>query len=170
MEKDLKKVELFEGLGAEEVSRLAAIARPRSLRPGEYLFLLGDHADSLYVVEEGRVDLCFPLSFGGVIRDVTIESMTPGSTVGWSSMVKPYRFTLSARATEASEVSAFARTDLLYVFEATPRIGYVFTLRLSEIIGHRLLNLQALWARELQRAVAQGLGTGPPHRPAGQPG
>lgn len=163
--KSLRQCELFDRLDEDEVLSLTAIAKPRSLRAGEYLFLLGDTADGLYVVVSGQVDLCFPLSFSGVIRDVTIESVTAGHMCGWSTFVKPHRFTLSARAAEATELSSFSRVQLLNVFDAAPRIGYVFTRKLSEIIGSRLLNLQALWARELQRTVAQGLGStqGSPH-------
>ncbi|MBI4585384.1 MAG: Crp/Fnr family transcriptional regulator [Planctomycetes bacterium] len=167
MEEVLRRAELFDGLCDDEVSRLAAIARPRSLRAGEYLFLLGDNADKLYVVLKGSMDLCFPLSFGGVIKDITLESLPSGRTLGWSSFVKPYRFTLSARAAEATELIGFPRTELVRLFDAFPRIGYLFSHKLSEIIGRRLLNLQALWARELQRAVASGLGSAPAPSPAG---
>lgn len=159
MDEIVSQTELFRGLSEAQVTRLLTIARPRSLRPGEYLFLLGDHADTLFVVRRGRIDLCFPFSFRGAMRDISFESKAPGTALGWSALVEPYRFTLSARAGEASEVVGFARHDLLTAFEAEPQIGYTFHRRLAEMIGHRLLNIQALWARELQRAVADGLGT-----------
>ncbi len=158
MERDLGAVELCEGLDEGEVLCLAKIARPRSLLAQEYLFLLGETADCLYVVKSGRMDLCFPLSFGGVIRDVSIEAISPGRALGWSSLVKPYRFTLSARAAEPTQLTCFPRRDLLEVFQGSPRIGYIFLRHLAEVIGNRHLNLQALWARELQRAVAGDFG------------
>lgn len=158
------KSELIEGLEDDEVVRLAAIGKRRPLKSGEYLFLLGDNAERLFVVSRGMIDLCFPLSFGGVIRDVKAESLSPGDTLGWSSLVKPYRFTMSARAAEDAEVIGFSRTDLSRLFEDSPHSGYAFTKKLCEIIARRFLNLQAVWARGLQRAVASGLG------PDGVPG
>jgi len=149
--------DLFQGLNENQISRLTAIARPRSLRAGERLLLLGDNADRLYVVMKGRVDLCFPVSFHGTLKDVSVQSMAPGSALGWSALVKPYRFTLSARAQEDCEVAAFFRKDLLEVFENDPALGYIFMKRIAEIIGDRLLKIQALWARELQRSVTQML-------------
>lgn len=80
----------------------------------------------------------------------------PGSTLGWSALIKPYRFTLSARAAEPAKVAALTRPDLLRVLEADCRTGEKFMFHLAEIIGRRLLIIQALWARELQRAVAGG--------------
>jgi hypothetical protein len=39
------------------------------------------------------------------------------------------------------------------VFDAAPAVGYRFVSRLAEVVGFRLLTFQALWVRELQRAV-----------------
>lgn len=153
----LRKGNLFEGLDDEQVARIAEIARPCALQPGERLLLLGDSADRVFLVVKGKVDLCFPFSFRGYVKDVCVETMLPGSALGWSALVKPYRFTLSARAQEACEVATFFRKDLLRLFEDDTALGYIFMKRIAEIIGDRLLKIQALWARELQRAVTQML-------------
>lgn len=153
MDELLRQTVLFQDLSDDEVQRLVAIATSRTLRSGEYLFLLGDAADRLYVVSKGQVDLCFPISLGGAMNDISVESATPGKICGWSSLVKPYRFTLSARVAEPSEVIAFTRTDLLQLFDDEPRIGYAFLTKISELVGVRLLRVQALWVRELQRRL-----------------
>jgi len=155
--KDLRRAAIFGELPDSEAARLLAVARPQQCQVGECLFLLGDHADRLYVVLAGRVELTFPLSFGGVVRDVPVESKAPGSALGWSALVKPHRFTLSARAAETSELAAFLRQDLLRAFEAEPHIGYAVMRHIAEVVGRRLLQVQALWARELQRAVTDSL-------------
>ncbi len=161
---ELRRAAIFGELQDAEAARLLAVARPQRCHKGECLFLLGDHADRLYVVLTGGVELTFPLSFGGVVRDVPVESKTPGSALGWSALVKPHRFTLSARAAETSELAAFLRQDLLRVFEAEPRIGCVVMRHIGEVIGRRLLQVQALWARELQRAVTDSLAASPAPR------
>lgn len=150
----LQQAELVEGLKPSEIRKLAAIGRSRTLRPGEYVFLLGDNADHLSIVVKGQVDLCVPMSLGDVVKDVCVESVGPGKTLGWSALVKPYRFTLSARATEISEVIGFARRDLLQLFESDLQIGYTLANKISELVGARLSMFQALWGRELQRALA----------------
>jgi len=154
---ELRKAVIFAELQNAEAERLLAMAQPQRCQKDECLFLLGDHADRLYVVLHGSVELTFPLSFGGVVRDVPVEAKAPGSALGWSALVKPHRFTLSARAAEPSELAAFLRQDLFQVFEAEPRIGYVVMRHIAEVIGRRLLQMQALWARELQRAVTSSL-------------
>jgi CRP/FNR family cyclic AMP-dependent transcriptional regulator len=157
----LERCELFQGLDDEQISPLVAIARHQELSHGDYLFLLGDHADRLYVVLAGKVEVCFPLSFGGALRDVAVETEVSGGTLGWSALVRPYRFTLSARAAERCEVAAFLRQELLGVLDRDCRLGRALLGRIAEMTGRRLLTMQALLARELQRTVAAGWGALP---------
>ena len=151
MEELLRSAELFAGLKGAELERLSAIAQQRTLSAGDYLFLLGDEASWFYIVTSGRVDLCLPMPLRGELKEIAIESVGAGEALGWSALVRPYRFTLSARATETSDVVAFARRALLDLFEAEPRIGYAVLTRISELVGIRLHTFEALWVRELQR-------------------
>jgi CRP-like cAMP-binding protein len=155
--------DLFQGLSPDDVRRISAIGRSRVLAAGDYLFLLGDSAEYLYVVAKGSLDLCLPMRLGGVVKDIPVESAVAGKALGWSALVKPYRFTLSARATEPTEVIGFARGDLQQLFDAAPELGNCLRANLSELIGFRLLTFQALWVRELQRALL----TESQHRPDG---
>ena len=153
MLEELSQAELFQGLSTDGVGRLLAIGRRRRLDAGQYLFLLGDSAEHLFVVVKGKVDLCLPVALRGVVKDVSVESLGPGKFLGWSAVVQPYRFTLSARAVEPSEVIGFPRAELLEVFASAPETGYRFFTKLSELVGIRLHTFQALWVRELQRAL-----------------
>jgi CRP-like cAMP-binding protein len=155
---------MFAELDDADSARLLATAQALHCRAGECLFLLGDHADRLYVMLSGKVELTFPLSFGGAVHDVAVESKTRGSALGWSALVKPHRFTLSARAVESSELALFSRQDLFRLFEAEPRIGYTVTRYVAELVGRRLLQVQALWARELQRALTTSLAGAAPSK------
>jgi CRP-like cAMP-binding protein len=152
----IRAAELFKPLSASRIQRLAAIGRVLTLRAGEYLFLLGDDAQYLSLVTSGQVDLCCPISFGDAVKDITVESLGPGQTAGWSALVKPFRFTLSARAALPSDVIAFARLELQQVFAADPEIERVVLGRVSELMANRLTMFQALWVRELQRSLGPG--------------
>jgi len=152
-EQALGRADLFRDLARDDVRDVLAIGRARPLDAGRYLFLLGDNADEFFVVLAGRLDLCLPITLHGTVKDVRVESVGVGQALGWSALVRPYRFTLSARATEPSEVIAFARVDLQDLFETHPAIRFAFLTRVSEVVGTRLVTFQALWVRELQRAV-----------------
>jgi CRP/FNR family cyclic AMP-dependent transcriptional regulator len=153
----LRKIDIFEGLDEPQRARLALLARDQFCRKGEYVFLLGDAADRICAILSGKVDLCVPLSLGGVVEDICVESASPGQTIGWSALVKPYRFTLSAKASEPSEFLAFTRHDLHRLFETEPSTGYLLMRRIAEVVGERFLRVQALWLRSLQRDLSNQL-------------
>ena len=152
----IKQAELFAGMNAERLQRLASIGRVVSLRSGDYLFSLGESAQFVSVVTSGLVDLCCPISLGAAVKDIAVESMGPGKTVGWSALVSPYRFTLSARAAQASEVVTFEQHDLRRVFAEDPELERVLLYKVGELMANRLPMFQALWMRELLRAFVPG--------------
>lgn len=153
MERILKKSELFHGLNDSQRSRLLEIAKREQIAEGDYLFLLGQTADRLFVVLKGALQVCLPLSFHGVMQDVSVGSLDAGKALGWSAFVKPYRFTRSARASQQSEVVAFSRLELQQAFAEDPQLNLTFVEKLAEVVGQRLLATQALWLRELQRSM-----------------
>lgn len=155
----LRNSELFSGIEPAVQTHLVAIARRQALARGEYLFLLGDHADRLFVLLEGRMEVCCLLTLGGAVKDIAVETIEPGGTLGVSALVRPYRFTLSARAAEKSELASFARKELLDMLDSDPRVGFAFMRRLTEVLGRRFLTMQALWGRELQRSLSQRAGS-----------
>jgi CRP-like cAMP-binding protein len=117
------------------------------------LFHLGDPADKLFVVERGRIKLTLPMQVRGREEDVLVEERTSGQVVGWSALIPPYRFTLTATAPFETRVIALSRESLRAHFAAFPAVGYVVSLNLAAVMGQRLQLFQAMWLREMQRVV-----------------
>jgi len=145
--------ELLKGLSEDDAGRVLALATRIQLPSGSELFSLGSTADSIYVVQRGRVSLTLPMQVRGREEDVLVEERGPGQTVGWSALIPPYRFTLKGIAPLDTEVLAFSRDTLRQHFAACPSAGYVVTLNLASVIGQRLQLFQAMWIREMQRMV-----------------
>jgi CRP-like cAMP-binding protein len=153
----LRRCQIFDGFNDGHLSEITTLAARRTLQAGEHLFRLGDKADRLFVVLEGTVELCLPLSIQGVLQEIVVQSEGPGGALGWSAFVKPNRFQLSARTEGPGAVAEFERAAVLRLIEADPVFGCAFFERIAEMIGRRHLTMEALWARELQRSVASGL-------------
>ncbi len=147
--------QLFENLDEANLTLIEELAERRELTTGERLFDLGSEADHVFVILDGNVEICVPLSIHGAIREVAVASEGAGTMLGWSAFVKPYRFRLSARAATAASVASFERAGLLRLIDQDPTLGCVILGRIAEIISQRLLTVQALWARELQRTITE---------------
>ncbi len=147
--------ELLKNFAAEEVQWVLALGTRIALPSGASLFKLGDPAERLFLIERGRIRLTLPMQVRGSEEDVVVEERTAGQTVGWSALIPPHKFTLTATAPLETEVIALSREELSKHFAAHPIVGYKFTLNLAVVIGHRLQLFQAMWLREMQRTVEQ---------------
>jgi len=145
--------DLLAGLAEEEAGRVLALGNRSTLSAGAVLFNLGDAADSLFVVERGRIALTLPMKVRGQQQDVLIEERGAGETLGWSALVPPHLFTLKAAALVESEVVALPRTALADHLAAHPAVGYLVARNVSAVVGQRLQLFQTMWLREMQRVV-----------------
>ena len=145
--------ELLKGLSPTEVEQVLPLGTRITVPSGGSLFRLGDSADRLFLVERGRIRLTFPMLIRGHEEEVFIEEKKPGEAVGWSALVPPYRFTLSATAPLETEVIALPRETLCAFCECSPAVGARIGLNLSFVVAQRLQLVQAMWMREIERTV-----------------
>src|SRR4051812_6985977 len=145
--------DLLQGLDQTEAERVLALGKRMVLTTGAELFHLGDSAECIYLVARGRVRLTLPMQVRSREEDILVEERSSGQTVGWSALIPPYRFTLTASAPLETEVVALSREALNQYFAAHPDTGYAVSLNLSSVIGQRLQLFQAMWLREIQRMV-----------------
>jgi len=147
--------ELLIGLSSAEVEQVMALGTRVTVPSGGSLFKLGDPADRIFLVERGRIQLTLPMQVRGREEEILVEEKSPGQTVGWSALIPPHRFTLSARAPLTTEATALPRERLQQYLEGSPRTAYKISSNLALVIGRRLQLLQTMWLREMQRTIEQ---------------
>jgi CRP/FNR family cyclic AMP-dependent transcriptional regulator len=147
------KADLLNGLSEEDAGQVMKLAKRTILTSGAELFHLGDVAGSIYLIARGRLRLTLPMQVRNREEDMLVEERAPGQTVGWSALIPPYRFTLTATAPLETEVLALSREALMEHFAANPGIGYAVSMNLASVIGERLQLFQTMWVREVQRMV-----------------
>jgi CRP-like cAMP-binding protein len=146
-------IELLKGLPSQDASDILALGTPVLLASGHVLFEMGARAESIYLVRRGRIALTLPLQIGGRGQDLLVDERLPGQAVGWSGLIAPHRFTLKASAPLETEVLALPRQALLDHFATRPALGYAFITNVATMVGQRLQLFEAMWLREIQRAV-----------------
>ncbi len=145
--------ELLNGLTSAEVEQAMDLGDRLIVPGGTSLFRLGDPADRLFLTVRGRLRLTLPMQVRGQEENILVEERTAGQTVGWSALIPPYLFTLTATALVETEVIALPRKVLSEYFAACPTAGCKIALNLAVVIGHRLHLSQTMWLREIQRTV-----------------
>jgi toluene monooxygenase system ferredoxin subunit len=136
----LKSSELFGGLEVSHLEEVANLCRGSSYRKGETIFNEGDEAKEIYILADGRVALEMevrPLPDRPSIP-TAVEVATEGETLGWSALVEPYVYTLSARCMTNCRVLAINGDMLRGIMADDLYLGYKLMKLLTKIISLRL--------------------------------
>jgi len=146
---------IFDGIPDEPLKRLLAQGRVATFDAGCAIFERGQDANELMILQDGIVELLFPVTILGALREVAMESKRPGDLVAWSALVHPFQFTLSARCASNCTLTCFQREELCGFFESDTLTGYRFMSNLAGVIGRRLQAMQVIWMHNLQASLTK---------------
>ncbi len=139
---DLKNAELFGGLGNSYIEKLLPLCRGGSYRQGTIIFKEGSEAAELYILTEGKVavemELC-PVPNRPTIP-TPVDIVTKGQCIGWSALVEPHIYTLSARCMTNCTALSIKGDMLRKVMNEDTGLGYEVMKQLSKIIASRLMD------------------------------
>ncbi|MFW5874695.1 MAG: Crp/Fnr family transcriptional regulator [bacterium] len=140
----LKSTEAFRSLKDKEIWRIAEFATIEELEKNQRLFREGESADSLWIVASGEIDLRFELPARDTTEAQTISTLSATGILGWSSLVPPYKYKLSAYcASDACEVIRINGEDFLGHLKNNPELGYRVLSAMIRVVGNRFEHLQA---------------------------
>jgi CRP-like cAMP-binding protein len=146
IEKTLKRAELFLGLDDADLLRIARLPSSHEVAysPGDVIIEDEGIAKYLYVLRKGQVDLVMevPPMFGQEGAVVVVDRVTTGGCFGWSALVRPHLYVMSAVCRESAYAVAISGAELMALFEEDHRIGYRIFQSLAHIIGARLRDVE----------------------------
>ena len=130
------RLKLLSGISQPAVNRFDAMTRTFKRRRGEWIFQLGDPADTIYLLREGRMKIT-ALSEDG--HEVLHEIIGPGEVFGDTSTLLGIPRTTSVQALETSLLCEIRRQDFESLLIAYPEIS----LRLLKSVALRLKKAEA---------------------------
>jgi CRP/FNR family transcriptional regulator, cyclic AMP receptor protein len=102
---------------------------------GERLFDEGGVADMFWLIEQGGVALDMRVPGRG---DQIVETLGPGTVLGWSWLHPPYRWQFGAVARLATTAIAFDAASVRRRCDADPAFGYAMLRAFTPVIIERL--------------------------------
>ncbi len=150
IEKTLKRAEVFLGLDDSELDKIVALpsCREETCQAGEVIFEAGDEARYLYVLKEGEIDLVIKVSPGDKgVTQVVVDRITKGGFFGWSALVRPHFYVMSAICQKPSQIVIINGAELVALFDKEYHIGYKVFQSLSQIVGARLRDVEQVALR-----------------------
>ena len=124
-----------QGMAPEHLAKLSCLVEKAHFDAGSLIFQEGQHANRLYLILTGSVDLeVFNLDQAGLV----IQTVGNGDVLGWSWFAPPNRWRFDAKAMKATDALVFDAEKLLAAFEEDTRFGYDFMKRMAAIVDQRL--------------------------------
>ena len=129
-------LQLLNGMSQQAVRDFNAMVRTTKRRRGEWIFVLGDSANTIYLLREGRIKM-IALAEGG--HEVLHEILGPGEIFGDTSTILGIPRTTSAQALETCLVCEIYRKDLETLLSMYPELSF----QLLKSVGLRLKKAEA---------------------------
>ena len=122
---------IFDSADEKTMGALEEIATTRNLVAGEVLFEQGDDGDTLYLIEDGVLEVSVLSSEG---RKLYLELMHPGEFLGEIALLDPGARTATISARESTRLLCISRSDLVDACRSSPDLG----LGVATIAARRL--------------------------------
>ena len=141
----LSHIALFESLTDDDLTALSQRVETVDYEPGDVIFRQGDEGSSLFVIEEGAVDI----SYGEGPARVVLASLFTGQYFGELSLFDGSPRSATATASKPSRLIRLDREDLVDFVNKNPNAA----LRIIAEMSERLRQTNELMSRQVSRNV-----------------
>ena len=144
----LENVEAFGDLDDDQLTAIQSCCEIAEFKRGVEIFAAGETPEYFWVVLEGQVNLTWDAMEDPALAENTITTLSEGMPFGWSSLVPPHKYRLSAHCTSRScKTVRIPRNRLLQLFEDDAQLGYKVMSKVIIVVGQRFHQLQDEVAR-----------------------
>lgn len=126
----LSNIPLFAKLNAEHLAELAALLQQRQVASQQPVFWIGDQGDEFFIIQLGRVSVCYPDQLG---HEIVIAVLGPSDFFGEISLLDGGPRTATVRADGDVTLLSLSRHDFLQFLTRNPSAG----IHILTVLGQR---------------------------------
>ncbi|WP_327000601.1 cyclic nucleotide-binding domain-containing protein [Dactylosporangium sp. NBC_01737] len=123
------------GLPPRHLERLSHWACRAPFHAGARIFEENGRADRFWLIRDGYVNLDIRVPGRG---DVIVETLGPGTVLGWSWLFPPYRWHFGAITVDPVLTVAIDGAGTRALCDAEPAFGYELTKRFMAVVVERM--------------------------------
>lgn len=150
----LDNVDLFRGLSSDELEALRRASVAREFSKNAVVIHEGDVADSLYIIERGRVKVYCSDKNG---KDFVLDILEDGDYFGELALLDDDKRSASVRAMETASFRVIYKQDFNTVLDAHPNIARTLNRNLTRRIRKLTDDVKALALQDVYGRVAKVL-------------
>jgi CRP-like cAMP-binding protein len=152
----LKEFAFFKGFNEEQLNKLSGLAIEHIFSAGSHVYKHSAPAEFLCLIKKGKI----VLSIDNKTRpkeppmQVTVDMISDGESIGWSSVVEPYKYSLSALCIVDAETITFNADSLRKSMDEDNMLGLKMMQAISQTIAARLMHTRTILVSERSGSVA----------------
>lgn len=139
-------VELFEGLGPQEIQHIEGVSVHRKFSKNTVIINEDDNADSLYVIETGKVKVFLSDKSG---KEYVINTMGEGEHFGELALLDDEKRSASVMTLENSSFFIIYKQDFKELLTNHPAISIVLLKNLTQQVRHITENVKSLALKDV---------------------
>jgi len=143
----LSSIPIFESLTDDDLDSLSKRLEEASYEPGDAIFRQGDEGSSLFIIEDGAVEI----SYGDGVSKVSLATLYAGQYFGELSLFDGAPRSATASALKPSRLMRLDRDDIVDFVNKTPSAA----LRIIAEMSERLRQTNELMSRQVTRNVLE---------------
>lgn len=151
----LKECTFFKGFDDGELNKLSVLASEEKFLAGTHMYQNGDPAKSLYLIKKGKIVLYIDNYMGPnkPPMQVTVDMIIGGEAMGWSAVVEPYLYTLSALCIDDTQAIVIDASGLRQLMNEDYALGFKIMQAIAKIIANRLTHTRIILVGERSGSV-----------------
>jgi CRP/FNR family transcriptional regulator len=162
----LRSCQLFAGLPAQDLEKIAAVAVPKSLEKDEYLFHERDQANGFYAVQSGAVNVHRVNAAG---KEQIIHIFRPGETFAEAALATEQGYPADACAVEPSQVFLIQKEGFLELLRRQPELALRMLASMSSHLRVLVSQIEDLALKDVETRLANWLVKRCPNPKSSQP-
>lgn len=124
----LRGVPLFESLDDDAADTICSLLTPEECEAGAVLFRAGDAGDSMYLIEDGKIQISMRSSDG---EDLILAVLGPGDFFGEMALIDGQPRSANAKVVEHSRMAVLTREHFLSFLGSSPNVAVEMLTALS---------------------------------------
>jgi CRP/FNR family cyclic AMP-dependent transcriptional regulator len=134
----LRRYPFFALLNEHQLQAIAMITQEKKYPKGALLVKENAEATCLALLIEGDIDLVFSGGGEGAISNALVGSIAPGEVYGVSTLIEPFRYTATAKATIPVKVIEIDGVALRALLEKDMDMGCIMMRNVAIAVLERL--------------------------------
>jgi uncharacterized membrane protein len=128
----LTKIPIFNKLAPSDLDILSNLWHQRAVKQGDILFRKGDTGSSMFIIQEGKVEISIPAEQGQ--KEIRVSILSQGDFFGELSLIDGLPRTATATATHTCRLLEMNRDDFIQFLMSRPAVA----ISMISEIGKRL--------------------------------